>query len=165
MSIILETSDCIAFRIPVNRNCTWEETILSTRHSFDRSPYGPSPENVSAYKRVIDQMPRGGNAETEVVFFRAEEDHFCSWGLRYVTHTGIDAAYKKLGLIPADGYSLCAVNAHYPDFSKDKTNHTYWRIGGTRYSLSFSKEKYCISRCPTGGLLRAYRNWFAGIRV
>lgn len=159
---IIDENNAIVFSLTDDTAKPIEDVILSTRHNLCQSPLGP-PTNT--YGEILVKAPKNNRPGIDkVVLFQAEPDFLCSWGLKYVTKKGVDEAYKKRGLIPADWYSLCAINSLYPDLSLEKPNLTHWRIGSRLYCLSFCKGKYCISCSPAGVLVRSRLNWFAGIR-
>lgn len=138
-------SDMIVRRVTVNRSRTPEEALKAT----GRNRY--TDDNVVA------GMPRGEGDEAAVCFFKVG---------RYVSDDDLEKEYALRDLVPADAYSLAAVNEDDPSFGDDHPNSTHWKD---------SKSKWCCAAfdCWDGGRsVRVRRNdgdwdgrwWFAGLR-
>jgi hypothetical protein len=74
--------------------------------------------NLYVNDRVVEAMPRGQGTEADIYFFKLG---------RYVSDTDLDKEYALRGLVPADPYSLAAVNEDDPAFADDYSNATHWK--------------------------------------
>lgn len=143
-------------------------------------------EVLSAHGRMVNgsllpltmELPRGVGEEVEVVFFP------CPMGGLAVLMSDdfLQQEYERLSLIPADIYSLAAVNEADPTFSGHHPNGTHWKNerGEWCYALFYEGYEGCISVevdvhdvgddwVDGGGtddspLPDARSCWFAGIR-
>lgn len=67
---------------------------------------------------VVKSLPRGTGDGAEVVFFKIGES---------VSDDNLEKEYERRGLIPADPYSLAAVNEVDPAFADTHPNGTHWK--------------------------------------
>ena len=119
-------SGLIARRVKVDRTRTPQGAINAT----GRTPYTNSS--------VVNNMPgQTGDPEVEVVFFRIG---------RTIKVTELAAEYESRGLVPADPYSLAAVNEAEPAFADTYPNGTQWQD---------AEGQYCFA---------AFARWFDGGR-
>lgn len=111
---------------------------------------------------VVEDTPKGGVDEVEVVFFRPD----LSDRKGFITDDDLEKEFERRGLKPADLASVAAVNEAYPGFADEKPHGTHWKD---------SKGKWCCAtflRWRGVRSLFAYRRshrwddswWFAGIR-
>ena len=113
---------------------------------------------------ILESIPRGTGEEVEVCFFMVNGNF---------TDDEIERECKKRKLIPADPYSIVAVNMEDPGFAEDKVLSTHWKgVDGVWYRADFWRArarslemygKFKISICKD---LIFYRpgTWFAGIK-
>lgn len=113
-------------------------------------------------RSVVDAMPKGEGDKAEVVFFKpdlSERDGF-------ITDDDLEKEYELRGLIPADPYSLAAVNEADPAFADEKPNATHWKDAQGKWCCAvFSRwhgERGVLVRRDDSDW-RGYW-WFAGIR-
>jgi len=69
-------------------------------------------------KTVLEEMPKGRGTRTKVIFFQVG---------RLISDDDLEKEYTLRGLLPADPYSLAAVNEADPAFADDRPNATYWK--------------------------------------
>jgi len=139
-------SNLIVRRVTVNRTCTPQEAIDAT----GRTQYTD--------RTIVDAMPRGEGEETEVIFFNLG---------RYVSDDNLDKEYELCGLIPADPYSLAAVNEADPTFADDHPNATHWKDSSGKWCYAafdrFDDDERGVFVSRSGdGWHDAW--WFAGLR-
>jgi hypothetical protein len=138
-------SDLISRFVSVNRDRTPDEALSAT----DRNKY------VTA--DVVKAMPRGTGEKVEVVFFKVSRD---------ISDDDLEKEYALRGLVPADAYSLAAVNEADPSFADDRPNATHWKD---------ENDKWCYAafdRWDDGRSVDVGRSgydwgddwWFAGLR-
>ena len=111
-------------------------------------------------RKVVDAMPRGeGN---EVVYFFKPRPEVYKNG--FISDDCLEKEYEFHGFVPADPYSLAAVNEADPAFADDYPNVTHWKD---------AEGKWCYAIFDRWGDERGYRRggygwsdvwWFAGVR-
>jgi len=72
-------------------------------------------------ENVVKEMPKGEGEETDVYFFKLD---------RYVSDDDLEKEYASRGLIPADPYTLAAVNRDDKSFADEHPNGTHWKDAG-----------------------------------
>lgn len=108
-------------------------------------------------KAVVAAMPRGTGETVEVVLFTL---------VRFVSDAELEKEYGLRSLIPADPYSLAAVNEADPTFADSHPNGTHWKD---------ADGNWCFATFDGWGgerRVRVYRHgsgwhdrwWFAGVR-
>ncbi len=120
-------NSAIIRRVKVNRNRTPEEVLKATgRHVL---VVGEVFDGATRKSYQIDSglkcMPHGEGDEVEIGFF--------NFGCAFRRSEQKDLELH--GLVPADPYSLSAVNEADPDFADTHPNYTYWRFGDGRFSF------------------------------
>ncbi len=138
-------SNMIVRRVKVNRTRKPQEVLDAT----GRKQY--------TNRAVVDGMSQGEGDEAEVVFFNLG---------RYVTDTELEKEYEMRGLVPADPYSLAAVNEADPAFADEKPNGTHWQDSDGQWCCA------AFYRWDGGRYVGVRRNvndwddhwWFAGRR-
>lgn len=106
---------------------------------------------------AVNSMPRGKGKETEIFFFQV--------GRRVNNEGSLEKEYSLRGLVPADPYSLAAVNGDDPTFRADHPNCTHWKdSAGDWCYMSFTNSNgvEVNHRMATAGWNASW--WFAGIR-
>lgn len=138
-------SNLIIRHVKVNREIPPQEVLAAT--GYTQYTNGD----------VVRDMLKGEGEEVEVIFFKLD---------RYVSDDELEREYALRGLVPADPYSLAAVNRDDPTLADAKPNCTHWKdIEG----------KWCFAtfnRWDDERNLRVYRRdaewgddwWFAGLR-
>jgi hypothetical protein len=99
-------SNQITRRVKVDRTRTSKQVLDAT----GRNKYTDD--------KVVDAMPHGAGNEVEVCLFKLG---------RYVSDAYLDKEYALRGLVPADPYSLAAVNEVDPAFADQYPNGTHWK--------------------------------------
>lgn len=132
--------------IKVNRNRMPQEAIDAT----GRTQYTACT--------VVNAMPRGEGEETEVVFFNLGH---------YVSDNDLEKEYALRGLVPADPYSLSAVNEADPAFADEHPNGTHWKDSEDKWCYAAFHRWHGGERCV--GVNRCDDDWhglwwFAGLR-
>lgn len=105
---------------------------------------------------VVAAMPRGEGEEVAVHFFKVG---------RFVSDAALDEEYAKRGLVPADPYSMLAVDESDPAFGDDHPHGTHWKD---------ADGMWCFAACGRWSGrrdVRVYRSvddwhgdwWFAGL--
>lgn len=127
------------------------------RHQTPQSVLDVTGRKTYINASVVKTMPRGEGAEVEVSFFRVGRD---------LSDPDLDKEYTLRGLIPADPYSLAAVNQADPAFADDHPNATHWQDadGNWCYAI-FSRwdgERYVNVSRRDGAW--GDRWWFSGLR-
>ncbi|MEX1112282.1 MAG: hypothetical protein WEC84_02360 [Candidatus Andersenbacteria bacterium] len=104
--------------VRVNRLRTPQKALDATGHQ----QYATNPA-------VVALMPQGeGEEEIDVYFFYSS----------FVSDAEVEKEYALCGLVPADPYSLAAVNEDDPSFVVDHPNVTHWKdTSGKWYSAAF----------------------------
>lgn len=107
----------------------------------------------------ITEMPKGKGQNALVFFFKLN---------RRIDDEALEEEYKIRGLVPADPYSLAAVNADDADwnFSKKYRNVTHWKNNKSEWcSIIFSQQYVSEDRADTNRGNRTYSEniWFAGM--
>jgi hypothetical protein len=116
--------------------------------------------NLYVTDDVVKAMPKGAGTEVDVVFFKLD------LGGGYISDDNLEKEYELRGLVPADPFSLAAVNEADPAFADDHPNGTHWKD---------SSGKWCFETFYRWGDERRVhvdRNdlgwdddwWFAGLR-
>lgn len=88
------------------------------RHQTPQSVLDVTGRKTYVNASVVETMPRGEGAEADVFFFHV------GWNL---SDPDLDKEYTLRGLVPADPYSLAAVNQADPAFADDHPNATHWQ--------------------------------------
>ncbi|MBU0597887.1 hypothetical protein KKF61_02725 [Patescibacteria group bacterium] len=106
---------------------------------------------------VVKSMPNGKGDETEVIFFKVG---------RTISDDDLEKEYELRGLVPADPYSLCAVNGNDPAFADEHPNGTHWKDSNGKWCFAsfdrWSDERgVSVGRSDSGWYVRC---WFAGVR-
>ena len=102
---------------------------------------------------VVEDMPRGEGEEVDVHFFLVGH---------YKSDEDLEKECESRGLVPADPFSLAAVNEADLVFAREHPNCTHWKDKG---------DRWCYFACGGDGV-RIYRRvaswsgswWFAGVR-
>lgn len=139
-------SDIITRIVPVNRNRTSQEAIKATH----RKQY------VDA--GVVAIMPRGEGATAELSFFKVG---------RGISDNDLEKEYALHGLVPADAYSLAAVNEADLAFADDHPNATHWKDANGKWCYAafirwhVGGRRVFVGRCDVD-----WHDcwWFAGLR-
>lgn len=105
-------SDLIVRKVTVDRTRTPKKVLDAT----GRTQYTTDG--------VVKAMPKGEGEEVEVVFFKLNG---------YVSDADLEKEYELRGLVPADPYSLAAVNEADPAFADEHPNGTHWKDGGDNW--------------------------------
>jgi len=137
-------ANTIVRRVKVNRNRTPQQALDAT---------GWKQYTDAA---VVAGMPRGAGEEAEVFFFKVG---------RYVSDVDLEKEYTLCGLVPADPYSLAAVNEADPAFGDTHPNGTHWKNADDKWCFAmffhWSVERLVfVSR---RGLDWDADWWFAGL--
>ncbi|MBU0964389.1 hypothetical protein KKC06_05115 [Patescibacteria group bacterium] len=106
---------------------------------------------------VVKSMPNGKGDETEVIFFKVG---------RTISDDDLEKEYELRGLVPADPYSLCAVNGNDPAFADEHPNGTHWKDSNGKWCFaSFGRwiDERGVS-VDRDGRDWADCCWFAGVR-
>lgn len=109
---------------------------------------------------VVKTMPRGDGKEVDVYLFPVRH---------YISDDDLEKEFERRILIPADPYSLAAVNQDDPAFADDHPNGTHWKDSrGEWCYAAFDADfgqwgggRYVCVR-HLGGRNRSC--WFAGLR-
>ena len=106
---------------------------------------------------VVAEMPKGEGEETEVIFFNIG---------RVVSDNDLEKEYELRGLIPADPYSLAAVNEADPAFADEHPNGTHWKDAGgnwcfASFGLWVDDRRVLVYRIGHDWRVDW---WFAGVR-
>ncbi len=113
--------------------------------------------NLYVNDDVVATMPKGTGKEAEVVFFNLG---------RYVSDTDLDKEYELRGLVPADPYSLAAVNEADPTFAEKKPHGTHWKDADGKWCFAtfdlWDDERDVIVDRDGDAWLDGW--WFAGVR-
>lgn len=114
--------------------------------------------SITVDDRVVGLIPRGADNILEVEFFRAG---------RELSDEALLNLYADKGLIPADLYSMAAVNRGINGLWRERRNATVIQIPNDKnfYSLIFLEHKgLCL--CVLKKSNRKWREdwWFGGIR-
>ena len=108
-------SDLIVRKVTVDRTRTPKKVLDAT----GRTQYTTDS--------VVKAMPKGEGDEVEVVFFKLG---------RNISDNDLDKEYELRGLIPADPYSLAAVNEADPAFADEHPNGTHWKESGNNWCFA-----------------------------
>lgn len=100
------TGDIIVRRVAVDGSRTPCSAIAATK----RVQY--------VNNAIADAMPRAQSDEVEIVFFAVD---------RTISDAELEQEYEQRGLIPADPFSLAAVNEADPAFADTYPNATHWK--------------------------------------
>lgn len=99
-------SNFIIRTVTVNRKRSAKEALKATGR------------NHYVTDSVVAKMPNGEGEEMEVIFFNLG---------RFVSDNDLDKEYELRGLIPADPFTLAAVNEADPAFADERPNGTHWK--------------------------------------
>ncbi len=138
-------SDCIIRTVKVNRKRTPKEVLKAT----GRTQY--------VTDSVVAKMPTGEGDEVDVVFFKLG---------RFVSDNDLENEYALRGLIPADPYSLAAVNEADPAFADEHPNGTHWKDKDDKWCFAafdrwYDERDVLVNRNGSDWLDDW---WFAGLR-
>ncbi len=138
-------SKLINRRVPVDRSRTPEQVLDAT----GRRQY--------VIGDVAKVMPRGDGVEAEVFFFHVG---------RHLSDTDLDKEYELRGLVPADLYSLAAVNEANPPFADEHPNATHFQDadGNWCYATFFRWGSEWRVGVGSDGYDWDDDWWFAGLR-
>ncbi|HXF43908.1 MAG TPA: hypothetical protein VNK70_00285 [Candidatus Paceibacterota bacterium] len=144
--LVEAVSNLIIRRVKVDRSRTPQEALDAT----GRKQY--------TNRSVVAAMPRGEGEEVEVIFFNLG---------RYVSDNDLEKEYELRGLMPADPYSLAAVNGADPAFADERPNGTHWKDADGRWCYAAFDRHW-----DDGRRVRVNRDgrdwsddwWFAGLR-
>ena len=135
----------IVHHVKVNRHRSFERALEATGFRF----------RIGV--DMLATIPEGSGNNVEVIFFK------CG---RLVSSDDLEKEYEMRGLVPADPYSLAAVNEGNPTFVDNYPNCTNWKDkNGEWYGIAFrhwTKERSVLvinSHDGWGGYW-----WFAGRR-
>lgn len=109
-------------------------------------------------REVVEAMPRSEGDKKEIVFFQLG---------RLISYHDLEKEYQKLGLKPADPYSLVKVNQDDLAFADSHPNTTHWKDESGRWCyIAFSRSgdderEVIVSR---SGEVWNGCWWFAGVR-
>ncbi|MGJ0531845.1 hypothetical protein [Methylocystis sp.] len=139
-------SDMIVRCVRVNRSRSPQEALAAT----GRKQY--------VTDAVVADMPRGDGDEAEIFFFKVG---------RWISDDDLEKEYSSRGLVPADPFSLAAVNEVDATFADDHPNGTHWKDAdgkwcfATFYRWSDDERSVSVGR-GVSGWLGSW--WFAGRR-
>lgn len=114
----VSTVDMIVRRVKVDRSRTPQAMLDATGFEKYADP------------SAFETMPKGEGNEAEVFFFTL---------YREVDDKGLEKEYALRGLMPADPYSLAALNEADPTFTDKRPNATHWKDKYGWCGLSFNK--------------------------
>lgn len=77
--------------------------------------------------KVVKAMPKGSGEETDVYFFKVG---------RWISDADLDNEYEQRGHVPADPYTLAAVNEDDPAFADQYPNGTHWKDADDRWCFA-----------------------------
>lgn len=138
--------DMVVRRVKVNRSRTKEQMLEATGCTID------------ADADVVATMPKGDGDEVEVYFFQVNS---------VMSDDQAEREYTQNGLIPADPYSVGAVNENEPTFALNYPNATHWQdLNGKWCYVAFGQRF-------GKGFVEVYRYdnewytiwWLAGLRA
>lgn len=143
--IIREEKEIIIRRVTVDRSHTPQQVLDAMGRKQDTD------------SEVVMDMPHGEGAEVDVVFF---------WVCRSWSDPDLDQECAHHGLIPADPYSIAAVNKADPAFADTHPNSGHWKDANGRWCyMAFNhwrgKRNVIVKR---GGSEWLVERWFAGLR-
>jgi len=92
--------------VSVDRSRTPEQALVAT----GRAQHTDS--------KVVATMPKGNSEEVKVVFFKVG---------KFVSDDDLEKEYAGRNLVPADPFSLAAVNEAYQAFADKYPNGTHWK--------------------------------------
>jgi hypothetical protein len=104
-------------RVGVKRSRPWWETLEATGYDMSR-----------VIGSAAETMPRGKGRWVTLVLFNSEQSF---------SDAELVEEYARLGLVPADPYSLAAANED-PDFAVEYRNCTHWNDQGVWNRLEFN---------------------------
>lgn len=139
-------SDLISRFVSVNRGRTPNEALNATGR------------NKYVAEDVVQAMPRGAGEKAEVVFFKVGRD---------ISDDDLEKEYALRGLVPADAYSLAAVNENDSVFADDRPNATHWKDANGKWCYAaFNRWRDERDVDVHRDDVRDWRDfwWFAGLR-
>ncbi len=138
-------SACIIRTVKVDRKRTPKEVLKATGR------------NQYVTDNVVAKMPKGEGDEVDVVFFKLG---------RYISDNDLEKEYELRGLIPADPYSVAAVNEADPAFADERPNGTHWKDkdGNWCFAAFIRWSGVRVVRVDRGVNAWNGRWWFAGLR-
>ena len=139
------TSNQITRRVKVDRSRTPQEALDATGRKQHTN------------HRVVSAMPHGEGEEVEVVFFKLG---------RYISDADLEQEYDTRDLIPADPYSLAAVNEADPAFADTYPHGTHWQADGKWCFATFHRWGDDEREVNVDRYAHAWSVhwWFAGLR-
>ena len=144
-------SKMITRRVSVNRTRTSQQAIDAT----GRKQYINSD--------VVAAMPKGTGDEVEVIFFQPRPEAFKNG---VISDDGLAKVFDFFGLVPADPYSLAAVNEVDPSFADEHPNGTHWQDADGKWCYAafdrWFDERYVYVRRDDDAWHDGW--WFAGLR-
>lgn len=93
-------------------------TVTVNRTRSAREALKATGRTLYATDSVVDAMPQGIGEIMEVVFFKRD---------RYLSDDELEKEYEVENLMPADPFSLAAVNEADPAFADTHPNATHWK--------------------------------------
>ena len=137
-------SDSISCRVSVDQTRSPIEAITATGCRKYIAP------------RVANTMPRGADGTVRLFLFKAKHPP---------GHPDLDKEYEVRGLVPANPYSLIALNENNPRFLDDYPNGTFWKgISGNRNHIAFCRSygQRCVF-VGDGGISPGSYWWIVGV--
>lgn len=112
-------------------------------------------------RKVVEDMPKGEGNKVKVVFFKPD---FSSRSV--MTDDELEQELELRGLIPADPFTLAAINEADPGFTDTRPHGTHWKDDEGHWccaSFDLWRGKPAVN---VGRLNREWLSywWFAGIR-
>ncbi len=143
-------SNLIFRKVPVKRNRSQQEALDAT----NRAQYTD--------RKVVDAMPKGGDDEAEVVFFKPD----LSERNGFISDDDLEKEFELRGLKPADPISVAAVNEADPAFADEKPHGTHWKDakGNWCYATFNRWDVKRLVGVDRYGVDWDDRWWFAGVR-
>ncbi|MCX6786264.1 MAG: hypothetical protein NTU85_00350 [Candidatus Kaiserbacteria bacterium] len=136
---------------------------IAVRHVFvNRSrmaceALGATGQRQFVNSDVAKKMPRAENDKADVIFFKLG---------RSISDSDLEREYELRGLMPADPYSLAAVNEADPAFANGHPNSTHWKNADDNWCYAaFSRwdDELDVDVNRDDGDWGDYW-WFAGLR-
>jgi hypothetical protein len=144
-------SNLVTRRVKVNRSLTPQQALDAT----GRKQYTD--------RKVVDNMPKGEGEEVELVLFKSD----LSERNGHISDNDLEKECDQRGLIPADPYSLAALNEVDPAFADTHPNGTHWKDSDGKWCFAaFLRWRVVARGVDVYRYDYVWRDdwWFAGLR-